>query len=166
MLIIGHRYHLPAHTDSRFHPHRQRLVVFIDQDNAIQCYSYNEDIEEWEETPLGSKWNITTSSESKLSAILGPEGDIVVSYQDQTGRLAGIMSASSKTWNAFGPLKGDPVPGTPQYLEVIDDKLHLFYVEIDSGVSYLIHDPKTGNWTGESPILFSSACVYVVKRAG
>ncbi len=140
--------------------------MFIDQDNAIQCYSYNEDIEEWEETPLGSKWNITTSSESKLSAILGPEGDIVVSYQDQTGRLAGIMSASSKTWNAFGPLEGDPVPGTPQCLEVIDDKLHLFYVEIDSGVSYLVHDPKTGNWTGESPILFSSACVYVVKRTG
>ncbi|KAI2616848.1 hypothetical protein GGR54DRAFT_224093 [Hypoxylon sp. NC1633] len=123
-----------------------RLVVFIDQDNVVQCYGYNEDIEEWEETPLGSKWNITTSSDSKLSANIGPEGEVVVSYQDEDGRLAGIMSAGEKSWSSFGPLEGNPISGTPQRLEVIDEKLHLFYVEKDAGIGYLVRDSKTGDW--------------------
>ncbi|KAI1103040.1 hypothetical protein F4804DRAFT_342806 [Jackrogersella minutella] len=123
-----------------------RLVVFIDQGNAVQCYAYNEDIEEWEETPLGTKWNITTSPESKLSSTIGPEGEVVISYQDENGHLAGVMSAADDEWEAFGPLDGDPVLGTPQCLEVIDDKLHLFYVEIDGGIGYLVLDSATGNW--------------------
>ncbi|KAI1385441.1 uncharacterized protein F4822DRAFT_344320 [Hypoxylon trugodes] len=123
-----------------------RLVVFIDQENLVQCYAYSDDIEEWEETPLGSEWNITASPESRLSATVGPEGEVVVSYQDETGSLAGIMSAAEKKWKAFGPLDGDPISGTPQYLEVIDDKLHLFYVEKDAGIGYLVLDPGTGKW--------------------
>ncbi|KAI1409213.1 hypothetical protein F5Y13DRAFT_182117 [Hypoxylon sp. FL1857] len=123
-----------------------RLVVFIDQDNVIQCYQYEEDIEEWEETPLGSTWNITTSPESKLSATMSLEGGIVVSYQDETGRLAGIMSVADNKWKSFGPLEGNPVLGTPQYLEVIDERLHLFYVEEDAGIGYLVLDPNTDNW--------------------
>ncbi|KAI0836967.1 hypothetical protein F5Y06DRAFT_288220 [Hypoxylon sp. FL0890] len=123
-----------------------RLIVFIDQENVIQCYKYDDDIEEWEETPLGSTWNITTNPESKLSATMDLEGGIVVSYQDETGHLAGIMSVADNEWKSFGPLKGNPVLGTPQCLEVIDDKLHLFYVEKDAGIGYLVLDPDTGNW--------------------
>ncbi|KAI1371258.1 hypothetical protein F4677DRAFT_457232 [Hypoxylon crocopeplum] len=123
-----------------------RLVVFIDHKNVVQCYGYNEDIEEWEETPLGSKWNITTCVESKLSANIGPDGEIVVSYQDETGRLAGVMNVSEDEWKTFGPLEGNPVLGTPQCLEVIDDKLYLFYVEEDAGVGFLVLDPETGDW--------------------
>ncbi|KAI1076034.1 hypothetical protein F5B20DRAFT_584597 [Whalleya microplaca] len=128
----------------------QRLIVFIDQENAVQCYAYNEEIDEWEETPLGSKWNITTSPESRLSANIGPRGEIVVSYQDETGRLAGIMSVAENEWRPFGPLDGNPVPGTPQSLDVVDDKLYLFYVEKDAGIGYLVHDSNTGNWQANS----------------
>ncbi|KAI1136479.1 hypothetical protein F5Y05DRAFT_391421 [Hypoxylon sp. FL0543] len=123
-----------------------RLIVFIDQENVIQCYKYDDDIEEWEETSLGSTWNITASPESKLSATVGPEGGIVVSYQDETGHLAGIMSIADNEWESFGPLKGSPVSGTPQHLEVIDDKLHLFYIEKDAGIGCFILDTDTGNW--------------------
>ncbi|KAI0011060.1 hypothetical protein F4779DRAFT_626740 [Xylariaceae sp. FL0662B] len=123
-----------------------RLIVFIDQENTVQCYAYNEEIEEWEETPLGSKWNITTSPESKLSANIGPKGEIVVSYQDEAGQLAGIMSVAEEEWRTFGPLDGSPVSGTPLCLDVIDEKIHLFYIEKYAGIGYLVHDPNTGNW--------------------
>ncbi|KAI0121864.1 hypothetical protein F4814DRAFT_445816 [Daldinia grandis] len=123
-----------------------RLVIFIDQDNSVRCYAYDEDMEEWEETPLGDKWNITTSPKSKLSAIIGPEGEMVVSYQDETDSLAVLMSTGENEWTSFGPLKGDPVVGTPQFLEVIDDKLHLFYVEKRSEIGYLVFNSRTGNW--------------------
>ncbi|KAI1453916.1 hypothetical protein F4805DRAFT_469755 [Annulohypoxylon moriforme] len=123
-----------------------RLVVFIDEDHAIQCCAYNDDIEEWEETPLGNKWNVRTIPGSKLSATIGPDGEIVISYQDVNGRLAGIMSAGEDEWKAFGPLAGDPILGTPQCLEVVDDTLYLFYVEKDAGIGYLILDPTTGEW--------------------
>ncbi|KAI2470762.1 hypothetical protein F4781DRAFT_421153 [Annulohypoxylon bovei var. microspora] len=123
-----------------------RLVVFIDQECAIQCYAYNEDIEEWEETPLGSKWDVKTTPDSKLSATIGPEGEIVISYQDVNGRLAGMMSSGEDEWKAFGPFDGDPIIGTPQCLEVIDDTVCLFYIEKDAGVGYLALDPTTGEW--------------------
>ncbi|KAG4221756.1 hypothetical protein PC116_g29768 [Phytophthora cactorum] len=123
-----------------------RFVIFIDEDNVVRSYAYNEDVEEWEETPLAEKWNITTSPKSKLSAIIGPGEEIVVSYQDEAGCLAVIMNTGKDEWASFGPLKAAPVLGTPQCLEVINDKLHLFYVEKDSGISYLVFDPFTGNW--------------------
>ncbi|KAI0891468.1 hypothetical protein F4806DRAFT_482644 [Annulohypoxylon nitens] len=123
-----------------------RLVVFIDQDNTIQCCAYNDDIEEWEETPLGSKWNIKTTPDSKLSATIGPEGEIVISYQDVAGRLAGIMSAGEDEWKAFGPLGGNPISGTPQCLEVVEDTVYLFYVEKNAGIGYLVLDPTTEKW--------------------
>ncbi|KAI1478661.1 hypothetical protein F4774DRAFT_410657 [Daldinia eschscholtzii] len=123
-----------------------RFVIFIDEDNVVRSYAYNEDVEEWEETPLAEKWNITTSPKSKLSAIIGPGEEIVVSYQDEAGCLTVIMNTGKDEWASFGPLKAAPVLGTPQCLEVINDKLHLFYVEKDSGISYLVFDPFTGNW--------------------
>ncbi|KAI1088291.1 hypothetical protein F5B19DRAFT_486041 [Rostrohypoxylon terebratum] len=123
-----------------------RLVVFIDQENTIQCCAYNEDIEEWEETPLGSKWNVETTLDSKLSATIGPEGEIVISYQDVNGRLAGIRSAGKDEWKAFGPLDGNPILGTPQCLEVVDDTVYLFYVEEHAGIGYLALDPSTPEW--------------------
>ncbi|OTA96610.1 hypothetical protein M434DRAFT_392777 [Hypoxylon sp. CO27-5] len=123
-----------------------RHVVFIDQENVVQCYAYDEDVEEWEETPLGSKWDIITHPESKLSATIGPDGGIVVSYQDEDGHLAGIMSIADNKWKSFGPLEGNPLLGTPQSLEVIDDKLHLFYVEGDAGIGYFVLDSNSGNW--------------------
>lgn len=107
-------------------------------------------MEEWEETPLGDKWNITTSPKSKLSAIIGPEGEMVVSYQDETDRLAVVMSAGENEWASFGPLEGDPIVGTPQCLEIINDKLHLFYVEKGSGIGYLVFNSSTGSWQGEN----------------
>ncbi|KAI0886935.1 uncharacterized protein GGS22DRAFT_178918 [Annulohypoxylon maeteangense] len=122
-----------------------RLVVFIDQDNAIQCSAYNDDIEEWEETPLGDKWNIETNPQSKLSATIGPEDEIVISYQDVNGRLAGIMGAGEE-WKAFGPLAGNPISGTPQRLEVIDDIVYLFYIEEGAGIGYLVLDLDAGVW--------------------
>ncbi|KAF3059215.1 cytochrome c oxidase assembly protein [Daldinia childiae] len=123
-----------------------RLVIFIDQENSVRCYAYEEDMEEWEETPLGDKWNITTSPKSKLSAIMGPEGEMVVSYQDETDHLAVIMSAGENEWTSFGPLEGDPIVGTPQCLEIINNKLHLFYVEKGSGIGYLVFNSSTGSW--------------------
>ncbi|KAI1654316.1 hypothetical protein F4813DRAFT_392822 [Daldinia decipiens] len=123
-----------------------RLVIFIDQDNSVRCYAYDEDMEEWEETPLGNKWNITTSSKSKLSAIIGPEGEMVVSYQDETDRLSVIISTGEDGWTSFGPLDGDPIVGTPQCLEIINDKLHLFYVNKGSGIGYLVFNSSTGSW--------------------
>ncbi|KAI1798687.1 hypothetical protein F4811DRAFT_566240 [Daldinia bambusicola] len=123
-----------------------RIVIFIDEDNVVRSYAYNENAEEWEETPHGDKLNIKTSPESKLSAIIGPEDEIVVSYQDEIGCLAVMMSTESNEWASFGPLKATPVLGTPQCLEVIDGRLHLFYLEKGSGISYLIFDPFTRHW--------------------
>ncbi|KAI4861946.1 hypothetical protein F4820DRAFT_432084 [Hypoxylon rubiginosum] len=123
-----------------------RRVFYIDQENSVQCYAYDEEMEEWEETPLGGNWNITTCPQSKLSANYGLKGEVVVSYQDETGRLAGIISVDKDEWEAFGPLEGNPASGTPQCLDVINDKLHLFYVEKGGGISYLVLDPDTGDW--------------------
>ncbi|KAI1468233.1 uncharacterized protein F4812DRAFT_470861 [Daldinia caldariorum] len=123
-----------------------RIVIFIDEDNVVRSYAYNEDAEDWEETPHGDKLNIKTSPESKLSAIIGPEEEIVISYQDETGYLAVVMSTDNNEWASFGPLKATPVLGTPQCLEVIDGRLHLFYLEKGSGISYLVFDPFTLNW--------------------
>ncbi|KAI1773220.1 hypothetical protein F4818DRAFT_423645 [Hypoxylon cercidicola] len=123
-----------------------RRVIYIDQENSVQCYAYDEEIEEWEETPLGSNWNITTCPQSKLSANYGPKGEVVVSYQDETGRLAGIMSVGEDEWETFGPLEGNPVSGTPQCLDVINGKLHLFYIEENAGVGCLVLDSDTSNW--------------------
>lgn len=132
----------------------QRRVFYIDQENSVQCYAYDEEMEEWEETPLGGNWNITTCPQSKLSANYGLKGEVVVSYQDETGRLAGIISVDKDEWEAFGPLEGNPASGTPQCLDVINDKLHLFYVEKGGGISYLVLDPDTGDWQGKSQNIF------------
>ncbi|KAI5462815.1 hypothetical protein BGZ63DRAFT_462195 [Mariannaea sp. PMI_226] len=123
-----------------------RLVVFIDQSHTVQCYAYNDEIEEWEKTGLGEKWNITAHPQSKLSATFGPKGDIVVCYQDTAGRLAGVMSVAEGEWKKLGPLKADPVTGTPICLDVIDDKLHLFYASKDSSVRYLVLNSATNDW--------------------
>ncbi|XXH01846.1 hypothetical protein Hte_008208 [Hypoxylon texense] len=131
-----------------------RRVFYIDQENAVQCYAYDEDMDEWEETPLGRNWNITACPQSKLSANYGPKGEIVVSYQDETGRLAGIIGTDEDEWEGFGPLEGGPAIGTPQCLDVVNDKLHLFYVEKSGGVNYLVLDPDTGNWQGNGPKTF------------
>ncbi|KAI0380477.1 hypothetical protein F5Y04DRAFT_99022 [Hypomontagnella monticulosa] len=122
-----------------------RHVVFVDQDNVVQCYAYDEDIEEWEDTPLGAQWNITVHPKGKLSANIGPRGELVVTYQDESGRLAGMMSVADNKWKTFGPFGGSPILGTPQCLEVIDDRLHLFYIEEDAGIGYLVFD-SAGNW--------------------
>lgn len=126
--------------------HGIRLVLFIDQSSAVQCYAYNEDTEEWEKTPLGEKWNITVGANSKLSANFGPKGGVVVCYQDTAGRLAGVMSGPEGEWKAFGPLEADPRHGTPHCLEIIDDKLHLFYIGKDANVQFTVLDADTGKW--------------------
>ncbi|KAG8532880.1 uncharacterized protein KY384_002758 [Bacidia gigantensis] len=118
-------------------------LIYAGQD---LCYAYNEDIEEWEQTGLGRKWNIVTSPHSKLSASFGPNGTIVVSYQDPAGRLAGVMSAAEDKWEAFSPPEADPLAGTPLCLENIDDKMHLFYVGKNSNLRYLLFDPAIGKW--------------------
>lgn len=122
-----------------------RRVVYIDQENSVQCYAYDE-IEEWEEDPRGSNWNITTSPQSKLSANYGQKGEIVVSYQNEDGQLAGITSMSEDDWEVFGPLGGNPLSGTPQCLDIISEKLHLFYIEEDGSIKYLVLDSDTGDW--------------------
>ncbi|KAI8963486.1 hypothetical protein F5Y11DRAFT_356292 [Daldinia sp. FL1419] len=127
---------------------KPRLVIFIDQYNSLRCYAYDEAIEDWEETPLGDKWNITTSPTSKISAINQGE-EMVVSYQDNTGCLAVLRSVGDTEWTSSGPLGGNPIPGTPQCLEVIGDKLHLFYIEKDLGIGYLVFDPRTGSWKAD-----------------
>lgn len=132
---------------------KQRLVVFIDQANTVQCYAYNEDIEEWEQTGLGKKWNIVTSPDSKLSASFGPNGTILVSYQDPAGRLAGVMSVADDKWEAFSPPEADPLAGSPLCLENIDDKMHLFYVGKKKDLRYLIFDPATSKWSGEVTLI-------------
>lgn len=60
------------------------------------------------------------------------------------------MSVADDKWEALGPWEADPVGGTPQQLEVIDEKLHLFYVGKDASVHYLVFDPDTGNWQGKA----------------
>lgn len=137
-------------TDTPSNGRIQRLAVFIDQSNTVQCYAYNEEIEEWEQTGLGKKWNITTSPNSKLSASFGPKGSVVVSYQDTAGRLAGVMSVAEDKWEPFTHPEADPVAGTPQCLENIDDKMHLFYVRNDGSLRYLVLNYDTGKWQGES----------------
>lgn len=116
----------------------------------MQCYAYDE-IEEWEEDPRGSNWNITTSPQSKLSANYGQKGEIVVSYQNEDGQLAGITSMSEDDWEVFGPLGGNPLSGTPQCLDIISEKLHLFYIEEDGSIKYLVLDSDTGDWQGKKP---------------
>lgn len=124
----------------------KRRVLFIDQSNAIQCYVCDNETEEWEDTGLGEKWSITTSPKSKLSSTIGPDGQAVISYQDTAGRLTGITSAGGGEWKALSPLEADPVVGTPQLLDVIDDKLHLFYVGKDGSIRYQVLDPMTSSW--------------------
>lgn len=75
----------------------------------------------------------------------------MISYQDVAGRLAGIMSAGEDEWKAFGPLGGNPISGTPQCLEVVEDTVYLFYVEKNAGIGYLVLDPTTEKWKGEFP---------------
>lgn len=134
----------------RHEPTVQRIVVFIDESSTVQCYGYSEDIQDWDQSPLGEKWNITTSPDSKLSATFGPDSEMVVSYQDPAGRLAGVMGVGEAEWKTFGPLDAEPIAGTPQHLEVIDGKLHLFYVLQRGGIGYHVLDPDTGNWQGEA----------------
>ena len=131
----------------------QRLVVFIDQANNVQCYAYNEEIEEWEQTGLGKKWNISTSPDSKLTASFDSNGGVVVAYQDPAGRLAGVMSLAEEEWEPFSLAEADPVAGTPLCLENIDGKMHLFYVGKDISICYLVHDPETGEWQGETTLI-------------
>ncbi|KAI0179867.1 hypothetical protein GGR52DRAFT_568634 [Hypoxylon sp. FL1284] len=123
-----------------------RRVFYIDQDSTIQCCAYDEDTEEWEETPMGSNWSVITCPGSKLSAVYGPKGEVVVSYQNKAGQLAGIMSTNDDEWEEFGPLEGSPVVGTPQCLEVMKDRLHLFYAMEDGGIGFLVSDPDMGAW--------------------
>ncbi|KAI1207623.1 uncharacterized protein F4807DRAFT_433967 [Annulohypoxylon truncatum] len=127
-----------------------RLVIFIDQDHAIRCYSYDDDIEEWEEVPLASVRGIETSPDSKVSAIVGLDGGLAISYQDANGCLAVIINAGGEEWKTFRHLQGKPMLGTPQVLEVIDDTMYLFYVERDVGISYLAFDPHAGAWQANS----------------
>ena len=64
-----------------------------------------------------------------------------------------MMSVADNKWKTLGPFGGSPVLGTPQCLEVIDDKLHLFYVEEAVGIGYLAFD-SAGNWKGEKLISY------------
>ncbi|RYO94327.1 hypothetical protein DL766_000604 [Monosporascus sp. MC13-8B] len=130
-----------------FDPERGlRLVFFIDQSNAVQCYGYKEEVEDWKNTGLGDKWNLTAGPNSRLSANFTADGGFVVCYQDSAGLLRGVMSAGEDRWEAFGPLQAKPIEGTPQQLEIIDDKLHLFYVGTDSSIHYLVLDAATSSW--------------------
>ena len=61
------------------------------------------------------------------------------------------MSAGEDRWEAFGPLQATPTEGTPQQLEIIDDKLHLFYVGTDSSIHYSVLDAATNSWQGKAP---------------
>jgi hypothetical protein len=59
------------------------------------------------------------------------------------------MSAGGGEWQEFGPLEASPVAGTPQLLDVVDDKLHLFYVAAGGSIHYQALDPDTSSWQGE-----------------
>jgi hypothetical protein len=123
----------------------QRSVFFIDQSNIIQCYAADE-FDAWDSTGFGEKWNITTGPASKISASVGPDGGVVVSYQDAAGRLVGTMTTAEGIWEPFGPLPADPIAGTPQVLDVVDNKLHLFYVGKEGSLRYLVLNDETGAW--------------------
>jgi hypothetical protein len=129
-----------------------RLVLFIDQSNAVQCYGYKEEEEDWEDTGLGGKWNLTAGQNSKLSANFDTDGAIVVCYQDAAGRLRGVMSAGEERWEEFGPLQAEPIEGTPQQLEIVDEQLHLFYVGTDSSIHYLVLDAATRSWQADKVV--------------
>ncbi|KAH8887283.1 hypothetical protein GQ53DRAFT_656706, partial [Thozetella sp. PMI_491] len=128
-------------------------------------YASNE-FDEWEDTGFGEKWMITTSPRSKLSANIGPGGGVVISYQDTAGRLVGTMNVGDG-WTAFGPLEAAPMVGTPQVLDVIDDKLHLFYIGEEGGLHYLIFDQEKGTWQGEpARATMAANCDSALTRMG
>ncbi|KAH7304132.1 hypothetical protein B0I35DRAFT_484621 [Stachybotrys elegans] len=129
-----------------------RLVFFIDQSNAVQCYGYKEEVDDWENTGLGSKWKLTAGSKSRLSASFAADGGLVVSYQDSAGRLRGVMSTGEGRWEEFDLPQATPMEGTPQQLGIIDEKLHLFYVGTDSTIHYTVLDTPTSNWQGDKAV--------------
>ena len=61
----------------------------------------------------------------------------------------GISSAAEGKWDSFGPLESDSLPGTPQYQDVVDEKLRLFYIGQDGDVRYSVLDSQSGKWQGE-----------------
>jgi hypothetical protein len=126
-----------------------RLVFFINNDNIVECFSFNEEVSpDWEDTNFSQNVHLVTGPESKLGAVLTSEGGMILAFQDAAGRLITVVRNPSK-----GPDESLGLPaveartGTPLRLLGIESKLHLFYIGTDGNVHALVRDLESGTWT-------------------
>jgi hypothetical protein len=122
----------------------QRLAFYLTESNSLGCYEYDDEDESWVDSGPIEINNVAIPPESKLSACLSPLG-LTVFFQDTVGQIKGVSNKDGP-WEVFGPLPANAALGTPLTVAVANRRLHLFYVNKDNSVHYLVYDQNTGEW--------------------
>jgi hypothetical protein len=134
----------------------------LNESNSLECREYDDEEESWVKSSLGEIHNVSVSPESKLSACWSALGNTVF-FQDTAGQLKGVSSQNGP-WELFGPLPAEAVLGTPMSVAIAYKQLHLFYMNKDSSLHYLVYDHNTGGWRGSCSTPFGCKVLLTKHR--
>jgi hypothetical protein len=116
---------------------------------VLKASEFDEDSDEWVETPLDGVKNVSLHPKSNVSAALIPDGALVF-VQGAKGVVTSIrFDETSNTWSEGFSVPGDAQPGTPLSVFVTDRALAVSFLDPQGQAHCHIRDFETGDWKGK-----------------
>ncbi|KAH9915136.1 uncharacterized protein B0H18DRAFT_1142467 [Fomitopsis serialis] len=141
------------------------ILAYITDSSAVAVLQFDEDEEEWVDADNLPRCEV--HADGQLTASLDPAGEVVITFQDNAGRLMCLHEAGEgESWTTT-EIEGaqKPARGTPLSIRVDPDTLALevFYVCADDSAIHMVVNEHGGMlWT--DVVVLATGCGSPFKR--
>ncbi|KAF2965994.1 hypothetical protein GQX73_g7584 [Xylaria multiplex] len=123
----------------------KRLIFFLDDSQHFKCVEYNEDDEEWEDTPFSDELSkIDVHPTTQMSGVSNEWGMMII-LETKPGRLEVLVGSENK-WLIIGTIPIQTSPGAAHMVLDYQEKIHLFCFGNDDQIHHLIQPYGEQGW--------------------